>query len=99
MERGGCIYILTNDIKSTLYIGVTSDLRSRIYEHRNHYYPNSFSAKYRLHFCIYYEQFSSIEEAINREKELKKWRREKKEALINRINPEWKDYWPVIEQW
>lgn len=99
MERGGCIYILTNEIKSTLYIGVTSDLRSRIYEHRDHYYPNSFSAKYQLHFCIYYEQFTSIEEAIQREKQIKKWRREKKEVLINRVNPEWRDYWPEIEKW
>ncbi|MFM6976175.1 MAG: GIY-YIG nuclease family protein [Sphingobacteriaceae bacterium] len=99
MGRGGCIYILTNEIKSTLYIGVTSDLRSRIYEHRTHRYPKSFSAKYCLYFCIYYEQFTSIEEAINREKELKKWRREKKEHLINLANPEWRDYWPEIEQW
>ena len=99
METGGYVYILTNEIKSTLYIGVTSDLRSRIYEHRDHYYPNSFSAKYQLHFCIYYEQFTSIEEAIQREKQIKKWRREKKEVLINRVNPEWRDYWPEIENW
>ncbi|MEY5069795.1 MAG: hypothetical protein RLZ47_1657 [Bacteroidota bacterium] len=99
MERGGCVYILTNEVRSTLYIGVTADLRSRIYEHRTHRYPNSFSAKYQLHCCIYFEQFTSIEEAINREKEIKKWRREKKEALINLLNPEWKDYWPDIEQW
>lgn len=80
MERGGCIYILTNYQRSTLYIGVTSDLRSRIYEHQNKIYPNSFSARYNLTLCIYYEIFSSIEEAINREKQLKKWSRSKRKA-------------------
>ncbi len=99
MVRGGCIYILTNKFKTTLYIGVTSDLRSRIYEHKTHYYPKSFTAKYKLEYCIYYEIFSNIEEAIDREKELKKWRREKKEILINKLNPNWNDLWNEIESW
>ncbi|MDF3078649.1 MAG: Excinuclease subunit domain protein [Sphingobacteriaceae bacterium] len=99
MGKGGCIYILTNKNRTTLYIGVTSDLRSRILEHRNRVYPRSFTAKYNLHECIYYETFFSIEEAINREKEVKKWRRDKKEALINAANPEWKDLWEEIEIW
>ncbi len=76
MERGGYIYIMTNKHRTTLYIGVTSNLRSRIYEHANHIYPKSFTAKYNLETCIYYEIFLSIEEAIAREKELKKWSRE-----------------------
>ena len=99
MERGGCIYIMTNKHKTTLYIGVTSDLFTRIFEHKQHKYSNSFTAKYNLEYCIYYETFSNIEEAINREKELKKWRREKKEVLINSMNPEWNDLWEVIKTW
>ena len=99
MERGGCIYILTNYQKTTLYIGVTSDLRSRIYEHQNKIYPKSFSAKYNLIHCIYYEVFSSIEEAIDREKQLKKWNRKKKETLINDFNPNWDDLTGIINEW
>ena len=99
MERGGCIYILTNKWKTTLYIGVSSDLRSRIIQHREHLYTNSFTDRYKLEHCIYYEQYSSIEEAIVREKQIKKWRREKKEILINSINPQWVDLWAEIKEW
>ena len=99
MGRGGCIYIMTNKNKTTLYIGVTSDLQGRIWEHINHAYPKSFTARYNLNYCIYYEAFSSIQEAILREKELKKWRREKKNNLINSVNPEWKDLNSEIQAW
>ena len=90
---------MTNYQRSTLYIGVTSDLRSRIYEHQNKIYPNSFTARYHLIFCIYYEMFPTIEEAIDREKQLKRWNRSKKETLINRLNKEWKDLSPEILDW
>ena len=99
MERGGCMYIMTNKNKTTLYIGVTSDLYSRVYQHKNHIYSNSFTSRYNLELCIYYESFFSIEEAINREKEVKKWRREKKEILINSFNPEWNDLFDEIKMW
>ena len=99
MVRGGCIYIMTNYQRSTLYIGVTSDLQNRLYEHRTKVYPASFTAKYELNFCIYYEVFMTIEEAIAREKQLKKWNRAKKEMLINQINKEWKDLSPEILEW
>jgi putative endonuclease len=92
MYRGGYIYILTNKNKTTLYIGVTSELPSRLVKHRMHYYGmNAFSAKYKLDLLIYYEGFDTITEAILREKQLKKWSRNKKIELINRLNPEWKD--------
>ena len=55
MVRGGYVYIMTNRNKTTLYIGVTSDLVKRIYEHRNHEDPNSFTARYNLTYCVYYE--------------------------------------------
>lgn len=99
MERGGFIYIPTNKNKTTLYIGVTSDLPKRIAEHINHRYPKSFSAQYNVTYCIYYEKFFCIKEAIAREKELKKWRREKKEKLINQLNPKWDDLYPEIKEW
>ena len=97
MERGGCIYIMTNKENGTLYIGVTSDLRSRIYEHKIHEYPDSFTAKYNLIYCVYYECFSSIEEAIAREKQLKGWIRAKKIKLIESMNPMWMDLWNEIK--
>lgn len=99
MERGGAIYIMTNRWKTTLYVGVTSDLQFRVKEHRKHLCKNSFTDRYNLEYCIYYEMFDDIEEAINREKEIKKWRREKKEKLINHMNPEWKDLWDEIQHW
>ena len=99
MERGGCMYIMTNKRKTTLYTGVTSDLYARICQHKNHFYIGSFTSRYNLELCIYYESFFSIEEAINREKEVKKWRREKKELLINSLNPEWIDLFDEIKMW
>ena len=91
MKRGGCIYILTNRNKTTLYVGVTANLFDRIQEHKNGLNKNSFTYRYNLHYLVYYEFYSSIEEAIAREKEIKKWSREKKENLISTINPMWND--------
>jgi putative endonuclease len=91
MEYGGCVYIMTNKNRTTLYIGVTSDLTTRIHQHKTHAYPTSFTSKYNLEYCVYFEFFPRIEEAIDREKQLKGWRREKKNALIEKLNPEWED--------
>ena len=91
MERGGCVYILTNYSHTVLYIGVTSDLYSRIIEHKEKLYPNSFTAKYNCCKLVYYEQFITIEEAIGKEKQLKNWKRAWKINLINSENPNWED--------
>ena len=91
MVKGGVVYILTNKNKTTLYVGVTSNLRKRLFEHKNHLYENSFTARYNLEYLIYYETFSTIEEAISREKVIKKWSRIKKENLIQTINPTWQE--------
>ncbi|MFN4234585.1 MAG: GIY-YIG nuclease family protein [Bacteroidia bacterium] len=99
MKRGGCVYILTNKNKTTLYVGVTSDLKRRIYEHKNHLLKNSFSDKYNLEFLVYYECFNTIEEAITVEKKIKSGSREKKENLINSLNPEWNDLFEEVLQW
>ena len=91
MNHSGYIYIMTNKNRTTLYIGVTNDLCRRIYEHKNHLIKDSFTDKYNLEYCIYYEEFPYFDLAIKREKELKKWNRQKKENLINRKNSDWKE--------
>lgn len=89
MDNSGYVYIMTNKNRTTLYVGVTNDLCRRVYEHKNHLVKGSFTDKYNLEYCIYYEEFSSIEMAIKREKKIKKWNRQKKIDLINKKNPAW----------
>lgn len=97
MERGDCIYILTKFTHTVLYIGVTSDLYYWVIEHKEKFYPNSFSAKYNCNKLVYYEQFSNIEEAIGKEKQLKNWKRSWKINLINNTNPEWIDLFETLD--
>jgi Predicted endonuclease containing a URI domain len=99
MDRGGCIYIMTNIARTVLYIGVTADLQARINEHKSAVNQKSFTAKYKLFYCIYYEMHPSILEAISREKEVKKWSRAKKTALVNTVNLTWKDLSNEINSW
>jgi len=87
----GYIYIMTNKTKTVLYVGVTNNLLRRVFEHKNHLLQDSFTDRYNLEFCIYYEEFPYFDLAIKREKELKKWNRQKKEDLINKMNPNWKE--------
>ncbi len=91
MERGGAIYILTNKNNTVLYTGVTSDLRKRLYEHKNKIYATSFTKKYNVSKLVYFEVFSLIEEAIAREKQIKSGSRKKKIELVESINPDWED--------
>ncbi len=98
--KGGVVYIMTNRKYGTLYIGVTSELISRVNEHREKKYVASFTAKYNLNKLVYYEMFHSIEEAIQREKQLKAGSRKRKIALIESMNPEWVDLYPsILEKW
>ncbi len=90
MEKKGYIYIITNKNNTTLYTGVTSNLNKRIYEHKNHLIEG-FSKRYNLEKLVYYEIFSDVRDAINREKQIKAGSRNKKEKLINSINPQWND--------
>jgi putative endonuclease len=99
MKGGGCVYIMTNKNNTTLYTGVTSDLKVRSYQHKNNLFPESFTASHNLHKLVYYEGFRNIEEAIAREKQIKAGSRKKKEALINSINPEWKDLYSEVLGW
>ena len=85
------VYILTNKNKTVLYVGVTNNLKERLYFHANPLpFSKAFTAKYNVKYLIYYEHYSDIETAIDREKQIKKYRREKKEVLINAFNPQWK---------
>lgn len=89
------VYMLTNWDDSVLYIGVTSNLPRRLYEHRNHL-ADGFTKKYNIHKLVYFEQTNDVYSAISREKQLKRWSRSKKNALISRMNPQWKD---LSEEW
>jgi len=82
------VYILTNKVKTVLYTGVTNNLSIRLAQHKDHLNPNSFTAKYNVHYLLFYEKFTWIQEAIAREKEIKGWRREKKIDLVKTINPD-----------
>jgi putative endonuclease len=87
--------MMTNQKNGTLYIGVTANLRKRIYEHRAQV-VHGFTRRYGLKLLVYYELHASIVEAIHREKRLKKYTRENKIKLIKSLNPEWHDLWPEI---
>jgi len=90
LEYGGYTYILTNLHNTVLYIGVTSDLEKRLYEHQNNLIPG-FTSKYRCHKLVYFECHDRIEDAIFREKQLKGKTRAKKIALIESENPNWNE--------
>lgn len=84
------VYIISNFKKTTLYIGVTNSLDYRLVEHyRNRGKPKSFAGRYNCYYLLYYENHDFADGAIQREKEIKKWNRRKKEELINSFNPDW----------
>ena len=84
------VYLLTNWNNRIMYVGVTNDLIRRLYEHKNKLIAG-FTAKYNLNKLVYFEVAQDVNVAIAREKEIKKWRREKKNKLVNRDNPGWQD--------
>ncbi len=90
MERAYYVYMLTNVSNRVLYTGVTNNLKRRLYEHK-HELCEGFTKKYRTKRLVYYEEFNQVNDAISREKEIKGWRREKKNALIAKENPNWED--------
>jgi putative endonuclease len=88
------IYLLTNKYHATLYTGVTTALRTRIWEHQTKSNPKSFTARYNVTKLVYYEGFETLIEAITREKFIKRKSRRWKEELIESINPEWEELLP-----
>jgi putative endonuclease len=95
MSKQPAIYIVTDQRNGTLYTGVTSNLAKRIYEHKNKT-VEGFSSKYNCTILVYYELFEDLENAILREKQIKKWSRKKKLALIESLNPNWIDLYESI---
>lgn len=90
MDKIYYVYILTNWNNTVMYIGVTGNLPRRIYEHKNKL-ADGFTQKYNVNKLVYFEQTNDVLAAISREKQIKKWRREKKDQLIISINSDWKD--------
>jgi putative endonuclease len=89
------VYILASRKHGTLYVGMTSDLPGRVYEHREGLTPG-FTSRYGVRMLVYFESFGIVEDAIAREKQLKRWRRDWKINLIERSNPEWADLFDGI---
>jgi putative endonuclease len=95
MTKSGYVYLLTNKPHGVLYVGVTSDLVKRVYQHRAGL-VEGFTKRYNLKRLVYYERHALVREAILREKRIKEWRRAWKVALIEKNNPDWRDLYPEI---
>ncbi len=95
MDKQPCVYMLASQRNGTLYIGVTSDLIGRVYQHRNEV-VDGFTKHYGVHDLVWYEIHEMMESAILREKQLKKWSRIAKIRLIERRNPNRQDLWPEL---
>jgi putative endonuclease len=90
IERNPCVYLLANGYYGAVYIGVTSDLMKRLWQHREGI-TGAFTSRYEVHRLVHFEMFGDMENAIKREKQLKNWRRDRKINFINGVNPEWSD--------
>ena len=95
MSKTYYVYLITNWNNQVMYIGVTNNLERRLYEHKNKLIKG-FTEKYNINKLVYFEQTNDIESAITREKEIKKWRREKKNSLVESANKQWED---LSKQW
>jgi putative endonuclease len=95
MGKQPAVYILSSKRNGTLYVGVTSDLVKRIWEHKNNL-VEGFTKRYGVHLLVWYELHGSMDTAIQREKRLKDWRRNWKVQLIESTNPKWEDLYPMI---
>ncbi|HGY54546.1 MAG TPA: GIY-YIG nuclease family protein [Caldithrix abyssi] len=89
-EKFYFVYIMTNWNDKVMYVGMTNNIVRRVYEHKNKLI-DGFTKKYNIIKLVYYETFQDVRLAIEREKQIKKWRREKKNNLVNTLNPEWRD--------
>ncbi|MCF6204308.1 MAG: GIY-YIG nuclease family protein [Methylococcaceae bacterium] len=96
MEKQPYVYILASKKNGTLYIGVTSNLIQRIWQHKNTQ-VEGFTKKYNVHILVYYEHHEIMQSAITREKQMKKWKRDWKIKLIEKDNPQWLDLWLEIQ--
>jgi len=94
-ERRPCVYILASRERGTLYVGVTSDLIKRVWEHKTDA-VDGFTKQYRVHDLVWFEQHETMESAILREKAVKEWKRAWKIRLIEESNPQWRDLYPDL---
>ena len=93
----GYFYILANATNEVLYKGSTNDLVRRMYEHKQHLHKDSFTDTYNVTRLVYFESYDDIREARDRENQIGKWSRAKKDKLISKMNPKWKDlYWDLL---
>ncbi len=93
----GYFYILANATNEVLYKGSTTNLISRTYEYKMHLFKDSFTDKYNITRLIYFECYDDIRQARDREKQIEKWSRAKKDKIISKMNPKWKDlYWDLL---
>lgn len=99
MAKTYCVYMMTNRKNTALYTGVTNSLSRRVHEHKVKIDPRSFTSRYNVNKLVYVEVFDQIQDAIAREKQIKKGPRRRKEKLINSMNPEWKDLSNDIAWW
>lgn len=90
------VYILSNDLNTVIYTGVTRDLVRRVYEHKHHLDPKSFTAKYNISKLVYFESTSDIKAALEREKQIKSWNRRRKNKLVESKNPLWMELYDSI---
>ena len=95
MIKQAAVYILASKRQGTLYIGVTSDLVKRVWQHKEDLIPG-FTKRYGVHTLVYYELHGDMVNAMQREKQLKRWNRAWKIALVEKDNPEWIDLWPGL---
>jgi putative endonuclease len=90
------VYVMASGKRGTIYTGVTSDIVSRVYQHKTHYFPDSFTARYNVNRLVWYELQDAADTAIRRERQIKEWRRGWKVELIQKTNPTWRDLWDDI---
>ena len=95
IQKQACIYIMANKKNGTIYIGVTSDLPNRVWQHKNNII-DGFTKKYSIHKLVYFEPYESMKSAIEREKQMKKWKRKWKLEMIEKQNPLWEDLYENI---
>ena len=95
MEKRPCVYLLATRKNGTLYLGVTSDLIKRVWQHKNDL-ADGFSKRYQVHILVWFERHETMESAITREKRIKDWKRRSKLELIESSNPGWRDLYPDI---
>ena len=90
------VYILSNNLNTLVYTGVTRDLVRRVYEHKHHLDHDSYTAKYNIHKLVYFESTSDVKAAIEREKQIKGWNRKRKNKLVESKNPSWAELYESI---